>query len=113
MDSKNDLCIADDMSAFSTITLSMDIGDIVINVNNGNVEYPDDLPAAAKKFWTALEEAFQFRNVGGLCKDCKHYSSGVLLVDNGNCSNGIDIRGNGTPRDFGCTLWEATEESCD
>ena len=51
--------------------------------------------------------------VVGRCKDCKYYSSGVLLADNGNCFNGVDIRGNGTPRDFGCALWEAKEESCD
>jgi len=118
MDSKNDLCIAGaDMSAFSTITLSTDIGDIVINVNNGNVEYPDDLPAAAKKFWTALEEAFQFRNVGGHCKDCSHWQDaggcGVCDLFSGDIEGRLstDWGPITTKPDFGCVEWEAMEET--
>ena len=50
--------------------------------------------------------------IGGTCEECKHWG-GSLLAGNENCCEGIDIRGNGTPKDFGCTLWEATEETCD
>ena len=47
--------------------------------------------------------------IGGTCEDCKYYSNGVLGAGNGNCSKGIDIRGNGTPSDFGCVMWKNRE----
>jgi len=120
MDSKNDLCIADDMSAFSAITLSTDIGDIVININNGNVEYPDDSPTAAKKFWIALEEAFVLRNVGGTCRDCRFchsadapgsygYICGAPYVTDKYLYDSSEIRIKDLA--FGCAMWKAREET--
>ena len=49
----------------------------------------------------------------GLCEDCKHWNRYGIDYSQGSCDNMVDVDGKGTDDDYGCTLWEATEESCD
>ena len=55
-------CISGMPTHFS-VTIETDVGPIVLN-RDGSVEYPDDLPAAAKAFWNAVREVFPYMEWG-------------------------------------------------